>query len=150
LDWVMVTSCNPARRGSQPHVTGAAGNLLYPTFQSRPTSMSQPVRRTFDIVKAKARLGASGKTYVDLGRRLGVTRQAVGHWFRGRGEPDVQQMKRMAEVLGCHWLELVTDETTVLYREEELRHYDLLRQLSPEQRSEVEDFIKFKLGNKGE
>ncbi len=112
--------------------------------------MSQPVRRTFDIVKAKARLGASGKTYVDLGRRLGVTRQAVGHWFRGRGEPDVQQMKRMAEVLGCHWLELVTDETTVLYREEELRHYDLLRQLSPEQRSEVEDFIKFKLGNKGE
>ncbi len=106
--------------------------------------MSQPVRRTFDIVKAKAKLDASGRTYVDLGKRLGVTRQAVGHWFRERGEPDVQQMKIMADELGCHWLELVTDDTLVVYREDERKRLEQMRQLPAEALAELDAFLAFK------
>jgi transcriptional regulator with XRE-family HTH domain len=93
---------------------------------------SQPTTRTFDILKAQKLLAVSGKGYPELGDALGLTRQAVGHWFRGRGEPDVQQMKKMAEVMGCHWLDLCTDETTVLYLQDEREHMAAWRALSPD------------------
>lgn len=106
--------------------------------------MSHPVRRTFDIVKAKAKLAEANKSYADLARPLGYERQAVGHWFRGRGEPTVQQMKIMAKELGCHWLELVTDDTLVIYREEERRRVERMRGLSAQDLAELDAFLAFK------
>lgn len=102
---------------------------------------SHPVARTFDIIKTKALMDKAEKTYVDLGEALGTTRQAVGHWFRGRGEPSVQQMKKIAEVLGVHWLELCTEETTVLFQQAERDHMNAWRELTPETRSLVEQII---------
>lgn len=110
---------------------------------------SQPVRRTFDIVKAKAILEKADKSYADLGRALGFERQAVGHWFRGRGEPSVQQMKIMAKELGCHWLELVTDDTMVIYREEERARVERMRNLAPGDLAELDAFLAFKASVKG-
>lgn len=103
--------------------------------------MPQPVRHTFDRVKATARMKAAGKSYADIARPLGMTRQAVGHWFRGRGEPDVQQMKSMAQTLGCHWLELVDEETTVVFQQSERERLGRIRRLSPEALAKLDDFL---------
>lgn len=111
--------------------------------------MSQSVRRTFDKLKAKAKMDLAGKSYADLGRALGMQRQAVGHWFRDRGEPNVQQMKLMAEELGCHWLELVDDDAIVVFREEEARRVERMRALSPDALAELDAFLSFKAQTSG-
>lgn len=105
---------------------------------------SHPVRRTFDIVKAKERMTRAGLTYADLAKPFGFERQAIGHWFRGRGEPSVQQMKVLAEQLGCHWLELVTDETIVVYKDVERARVEAMRNLDPASIAELDAFLAFK------
>jgi len=104
--------------------------------------MTHPVRPTFDKLKAKAKMDSAGKTYADLARALGVKRQAVGHWFRDRGEPNVQQMKLMAEELGCHWLELVDENTMVVYAEEERTRLERMRRLSPEALAKLDAYLE--------
>lgn len=141
----MVTQRNPAAEGCQPRVTVTRPTLVSPHPHDVPVSKSQSVRRTFDILKARAKMDAAGKSYADLARRLGYERQAVGHWFRGRGEPDVQQMKVMAEELGCHWLELVTEETTVVFKEEERQRLEAMRKLSGQDLAELDAFLRFKV-----
>jgi|SRR5690606_18168835 len=103
--------------------------------------MPQTVRRTFDKVKATAKMEAAGKSYADLGRAAGVTRQAVGHWFRDRGEPTVQQMKAMARELGCHWLELVDENAVVVYQEQERARLERMRKLSPDELAKLDAFL---------
>ena len=106
--------------------------------------MSQPMTRLFDIVKANRWLESSGKNMSDLARALGYERQAVGHWFRGRGEPNVQQMKVMSKALGCHWLELATEETLVVYKKEEIDRVARIRSLSSDELAQLDAFLAFK------
>lgn len=142
---VMVTYGNPSHSDSQPRVTGAVGNLLYPLLaRVLPVAKSQTVRSTFDIVKAKAKLRDAGKSYADIAKPLGYERQAVGHWFRGRGEPNVQQMKIMAKELGCHWLELVTDDAMVVFQEAEIKRVQRMRNLDADGLAELDAFLAFK------
>lgn len=101
-------------------------------------------RRAFDEGKAREKLDNAGKSYADLARALGYERQAVGHWFRGRGEPNVQQLKIIAKELGCHWLELVTEDTLVVFQEEEIRRVQSMRQLGPDALAELDAFLAFK------
>lgn len=110
--------------------------------------MSQPVQQVFDIVKAKAKLKAAGKGYPELAAALGYRRQAVGHWFRGRGEPTVQQMKVIAEVLGCHWLELVTDDATVVFQTAEVERLARMRALDPADLAELDAYLAVKAAAK--
>ena len=154
----MVTYRNPdGRHPSTPrnriylsgerHVTGADGNVWEPLFinaEKMSPPASQSVRPTFDIVKAKTLLERSGKSYAAIARALGFERQAVGHWFRGRGEPSVQQMKVMAAEMGCHWLELVTDDTLIVYREDERQRLARMRQLDDGALAELDAFLAFK------
>lgn len=139
----MVTFCNPQRSHCQPHVTVVLGNILLPFTPLTPTQMPHAVRRTFDILKTQAKMAEAKKTYADLARALGVGRQAVGHWFRGRGEPSVQQMKVMAQELGCHWLELADENTMVVYREEERQRVEKMRHLTPEALAQLDAFLEF-------
>lgn len=113
-------------------------------------STSQVLRPVFDKVKAESiRQAAGGISYAAIASALGLkARQTVGHWFRGRGEPNVQQMKAMAEVLGCHWLNLVTEETTVVYQEDEVRRVERMRALSPDALAELDAFLAFKAAGK--
>lgn len=140
----MGTNCNHVAPACQPHVTFLIGNLLYPQLKSRNMPTSQPMQRLFDIVKAEDWLARTGKNRSDLARALGYERQAVGHWFRGRGEPNVQQMKVMAKELGCHWLELATEETIVVYQDEERARVEKIRALSKEELAELDAFLAFK------
>ena len=86
-------------------------------------------------------MDAVGKSYADLGRALGVERQTVGHWFRDRGEPSVQQMKMMAKELGCHWLELVDEQTMVVFQEAERDRLERMRSLSPEALAKLDAYL---------
>lgn len=128
----------------QRQVTRDIGNLLFPCILQCGTNMSQPVKRLFDIVKANCWLESSGKNMSDLARALGYERQAVGHWFRGRGEPNVHQMKVMARELGCHWLELVTEETLVVYQKDEIARVERIRALNNDALAELDAFLAFK------
>lgn len=124
---------------------------MFPLFMCRERMpQSHQVRRTFDIIKAEQKREAAGSpSYASIATAMGLkSRQAVGHWFRGRGEPNVQQMKQMAQILGCHWLELATEDAVVLYREDEIKRAESLRQLGPEDLDEVDAFIAFKLASK--
>lgn len=141
------TPCYRRSSGGQRRVTAPIGNVWEPLFMNA-EKMSPPpshsVRPAFDIVKAKTLLDRSGKSYAALGRALGFERQAVGHWFRGRGEPSVQQMKVMAAEMGCHWLELVTDDTLVVYRDDERQRLERMRQLDIGALAELDAFLAFK------
>ena len=135
---------------SQPRVTGPIGNLPYPPLFIIQMASSHSMRRTFDIVKAEVVRKASGLTYADLARALKYERQTVGHWFRGRGEPSVQQMKGLALEMGCHWLQLVKEDTMIVFQEDEVRRLERLRSLSPQDLAEMDAFLAFKAANKGE
>lgn len=108
------------------------------------------VDRVFDADKAKSLLEASSvKTYAGLARAMGLERQTVGHWFRGRGEPNVQQLKQMAKAMGCHWLELVDDDTTVVHQQAERKRVEQMRALDPEALKELDDYLAFKVATRG-
>lgn len=145
----MVTNCNRATNRCQAHVTGLNGNILYPFGAEMTPLMTHPVRPAFDKIKARAKMDAAGKSYADLGRALGIERQAVGHWFRDRGEPNVQQMKAMADELGCHWLELVDEETMIVYSEAERRRVAKTRSLSPEALAKLDAYLDVEAPNEG-
>lgn len=106
--------------------------------------MSQPARPIFDTIAAKALLSARKMSVAALARRMGLTRQAVGHWFRGRGEPDVRQLKGIAEQLGCHWLDLVTEDATVLHATAEIDRVQRIRALDSTALAELDAFLSFK------
>lgn len=149
LGLFMGTNCNRDDLACQLRVTHHGGNLVYPLDTFVTMSQSQPLRRTFDTVKARQKMEAAGISYADLGRALGYERQAVGHWFRDRGEPNLQQMKVMAETLGCHWLELATEETMVVHREDELGRLSRIRQLDEAALAELDAFLAFKASSSG-
>lgn len=110
--------------------------------------MSHPEQPAFDTVKAKALLEKSGKSMASVARALGYERQTVGHWFRGRGEPDVNQMKAMAKELGCHWVELLDDDSLVVYQADELIRVERMRNLDAASLVELDAFLSFKAANK--
>ncbi len=142
----MVTNRNPCLVACQAGVTGHVGNIAFTRPYGNCSVMSHPARRTFDKLKARAKMDAAGKSYADLGRALGVERQAVGHWFRDRGEPDVQQMKAMAQELGCHWLELADENAMVVYAEAERTRLERLRRLSPDALAKLDAFLDIEAG----
>jgi transcriptional regulator with XRE-family HTH domain len=87
-------------------------------------------------------MDAAGKSYADLGRALGIERQAVGHWFRDRGEPNVHQMKMMAAEMKCHWLEIVDEEATVVFLKAELERLERMRSLSPTSLAKLDAYLE--------
>jgi len=110
--------------------------------------MSHPLLRTFDKMKAQAKMKEAGKSYADLARALGIKRQAVGHWFRDRGEPDVKQMKAMAKELGCHWLELADEDAMVVYQKAERDRLEKMRGLSPSDLERLDAYLAIQAGVK--
>lgn len=61
----------------------------------------------------------------------------------------MQQMKVMAKELGCHWLELVTDDAVVVYREDEVKRVQRMRGLDTTELAELDAFLAFKAKAKG-
>lgn len=93
--------------------------------------MSQSKIPTFDRIKAKARIQATGRSVADVARSIDLERQTVGHWLRGRGEPNMRQIYQLAQEIGCHWLELVDDQVVVLNDPAERQRVERIRAASP-------------------
>jgi transcriptional regulator with XRE-family HTH domain len=101
----------------------------------------------FDIAKAEVIRRSAGMSYADIANAMGLkSRQAVGHWFRGRGEPNLKQLKKMASALHCHWLELVTEETLVVFTMEERNRIERIRRLDAAGLAKLDAFLSFEDG----
>lgn len=67
---------------------------------ARSREMRQPARTASTIVRAiMERLDASGLTYPQFVRRLGVSETTVSNWRHGRTMPNLMQVEAMAEIL---------------------------------------------------
>ena len=97
---------------------------------------------TFDRIKTKAEMAQHGVTAADIARALGYERQTIGHWLRGRGEPTMKQIHQMAQVIGCHWLELVRSDATVINDPIEKRRTERIRSMSPERQALLDALIE--------
>ena len=66
----------------------------------------------------------SGMTQDELAEELNVTRQALSNWERGKTEPDIETLTKIAEILNVSVEELIYGEE----REEE--HKTVVRQVT--------------------
>ncbi len=63
------------------------------------------------IIQAKKLMRNQGVTQKDLASAMGKsTRGAVGHYFTGRSQPTLKQLKSLAKYLGITLAELVDPE----------------------------------------
>lgn len=79
---------------------------------------------------ARERMQALKLTYADVARYLGYERQAVGHWFRGRGNPSVQDLKKMAQLLQMDVAELISPDAIIANNETERETIKSMRDLT--------------------
>lgn len=61
----------------------------------------------FDL---RAKREAAGMTQEELGRKLGISRQAVSMLEIGTNKPTVENAKKIGEILGFDWTELYNDK----------------------------------------
>lgn len=50
---------------------------------------------------------AKGFSQLEFAMALGVTQGAVSHWENGRRKPDIDDLVRIAELLGCKLDDLI-------------------------------------------
>lgn len=60
-----------------------------------------------DLLKKREEAGLSQE---ELGRKLGISRQAVSSIEIGKNTPKVSTAKKMGEILGFDWTELFNDK----------------------------------------
>ena len=85
-----------------------------------------------------------------LADKLGVTQQAVGKWERGKSEPDIATINKLADIFEVntdYLLGRIDDPSPTKPRElpQTVAPYlaDGLKELTPEARKEVMDFIEY-------
>ena len=61
----------------------------------------------FDL---KSKRESAGLTQEELGRKLGISRQAVSLLENGTNKPTVENAKKLGEILGFNWTELYNDK----------------------------------------
>lgn len=62
------------------------------------------------MTSMRRRRKAAGLTTEELGRRVGVSAQAVGAWERGTALPSADRLPEIARALGCRIDDLYEDE----------------------------------------
>ena len=60
--------------------------------------------------KLKALREAKGYTQEDIAGKLNIARQSVSKWEQGINEPDIETLKRLAEIFECSVDELLSEE----------------------------------------
>lgn len=85
-----------------------------------------------------------GMTQKELADILGVTDAAIGMWENARREPDVEHIKKMAAIFGVTTDYLIGQaDTRDLPQTVAPYLADGLKELTPEARKEVMDFIEY-------
>lgn len=60
------------------------------------------------MILAQLRRGA-GLSQAELGEQIGVTQQTVANWETGRAEPNIEMLKRLADMFGITVDNLIDD-----------------------------------------
>lgn len=85
--------------------------------------------KLMDAAKAK------GMTQADVARAMPeVSPAIVGHWFRGVRQPQMDNLKRLAQILEVSAAALVADEPDYAKTSEEKLGLHMLRDMTPSQR----------------
>lgn len=58
----------------------------------------------------------------------------------------MQQLRALSQALGCHWLELVKEDATVVFDAKERERVQRIRALSPEAQAKLDAFLAIELG----
>lgn len=79
----------------------------------------------------------------DVARQMPeVARSTVGHWFTGERQPQMDNLKRLAQILEVSAAALVADEPDYASTSEEKLGLQMMRELRPEQRQAVLAIMK--------
>lgn len=76
-----------------------------------------------------------------------VARSTVGHWFTGERQPQMDNLKRLAEILEISAAALVADEPDYASTAEEKMGLQMLREMSAEQRQAMLAVMKTMTGD---
>lgn len=89
-------------------------------------------------VKLQAARKAKGMTIADVARAMPEVGPAiVGHWFRGVRKPQLDNLRRLADILEVSAAALVADDPEYAQTAEEKLGLRLLREMSPEARQAI-------------
>ena len=89
-------------------------------------------------IKLRAALKAKGMKQADVIRAFpDVGKAIVGHWFTGKRQPHLDNLRKLAAILDVSAAALVADEPDYAVTTEERLHLALLRQQTPEMRQAV-------------
>lgn len=67
-------------------------------------------KEVIDLFDLKVKREEAGLTQEELGRKLGISRQAVSLLENGTNKPTVENAKKLGEILGFDWTELYNDK----------------------------------------
>ena len=81
---------------------------------------------------------AKGMTIADVARAMPEVGPAiVGHWFRGVRKPQLDNLRRLADILEVSAAALVADDPDYAHTSEEKLGLQLMREMTPEMRQAV-------------
>jgi len=93
--------------------------------------------------KLTAARKAKGMTVTDVARQMPeVARSTVGHWFTGERQPQMDNLRRLAQILEVSAAALVADEPDYANTSEEKMGLHMLREMSPSQRQAMLALMK--------
>lgn len=94
-------------------------------------------------LKLQAARKAKGMTIADVARAMPeVSPAIVGHWFRGVRKPQLDNLRRLAEILEISAAVLVADEPDYAHTAEEKMGLAMLREMTPEMRQAILAMMK--------
>lgn len=93
---------------------------------------SHVMRRWYDRIRGV--LKDRKMTYEEVGKALGVTKGAVGHWLTGTVEIPTHRAKALAKLLDMDLVELIGDDPYIFRNEQEKRVLDAWRAADPQDR----------------
>lgn len=86
---------------------------------------------------------AKGMTIADVARAMPEVGPAiVGHWFRGKRKPQLDNLRRLAQILEVSAAALVADEPDFAHTADEKLGLQLMRELTPEMREAILAMMK--------
>lgn len=86
---------------------------------------------------------AKGMSISDVARQMPeVARSTVGHWFTGERQPQMDNLKRLAEILEVSAAALVADEPDYASTSEEKLGLQMMRGMTDDQRQAVLALMK--------
>lgn len=85
-------------------------------------------------VRIQEAAASKGWTAAEVARQMPeVAASTVGHWFTGRRQPQMDNLRRLAQILDVSAASLVADEPDYAHTTEERLGMQIMREMTPEQ-----------------